>query len=65
MGQAITESACRQWGARRFRKLLRVKGLGGRGKVGTGGSEARHREIGGKGCVADGMGIFYKNGTNF
>ena len=34
------ESACRQWGARRFRKLLRVKGLGGRGKVGTGGSES-------------------------
>ena len=40
MGQAITESACRQWGARRFRKLLRVKGLGGRGKVRTGGSES-------------------------
>ena len=34
------ESACRQWGARRFRKLLRVKGLGARGKVGTGGSES-------------------------
>ena len=34
------ESACRQWGARRFRKLLRVKGLGGRGKVGTEGSES-------------------------
>ena len=40
MGQAITRSACRIWGARRFRKLLRVKGLGGRGKVGTGGSES-------------------------
>ena len=26
----ITESACRQWGARGFRKMLRVKGLGGR-----------------------------------
>ena len=40
MGQAITESACRQWGARRFRKSLRDKGLGGRGKAGTGGSES-------------------------
>ena len=30
MGQAITESACRQWGARGFRKMLRIKGLGGR-----------------------------------
>ena len=28
----ITESACRQWGARGFRKILRIKGLGGRGK---------------------------------
>ena len=35
------ESACRQWGARRFRKLLRVKGLGARGKVGTGGTRRR------------------------
>ena len=34
------ESACRQWGARRFRKPLRVKGLGDRGKAGTGGSES-------------------------
>ena len=34
------ESACRKWGARRFRKLLRVKELGGRGKVGTEGSES-------------------------
>ena len=34
------ESACRQWGARRFRKILRTKGLGARGKVGTGGSES-------------------------
>ena len=34
------ESACRKWGAREFRKSLRDKGLGGRGKVGTGGSEA-------------------------
>ena len=34
------ESACRQWGARGFRKSLRDKGLGGRGKVGTGGSES-------------------------
>ena len=40
MGQVITESACRKWGARRFRKSLRDKGLGGRGKVGTGGSES-------------------------
>ena len=53
MGQAITESACRIWGARGFRKMLRDKGLGARGKVGTGGSEARHREFRGKGCVAD------------
>ena len=34
------ESACRKWGARRFRKSLRDKGLGGRGKAGTGGSES-------------------------
>ena len=34
------ESACRQWGARGFRKSLRDKGLGGRGKAGTGGSES-------------------------
>ena len=34
------ESACRKWGARRFRMSLRDKGLGGRGKVGTGGSES-------------------------
>ena len=34
------ESACRKWGARRFRKLLRVKELGARGKVGTEGSES-------------------------
>ena len=34
------ESACRQWGARRFRKSLRDKGLGARGKVRTGGSES-------------------------
>ena len=40
MGQVITESACRQWGARGFRKSLRDKGLGGRGKVGTEGSES-------------------------
>ena len=40
MGQVIMKSACRQWGARRFRKSLRDKGLGGRGKVGTGGSES-------------------------
>ena len=31
MDQAVTESACRQWGARGFRKLLRDKGLGARG----------------------------------
>ena len=31
MDQAVTESACRQWGARGFRKLLRDKGLGDRG----------------------------------
>ena len=40
MGQVITERACRKWGARRFRKSLRGKGLGGRGKAGTGGSES-------------------------
>ena len=40
MGQAITGSACRQWGARRFRKSLRDKDLGARGKVETGGSES-------------------------
>ena len=40
MGQAITESACRKWGARGFRMSLRDKGLGARGKVGTGGSES-------------------------
>ena len=40
MGQAITKSACRQWRARKFRKSLRYKGLGGRGKVGTGGSKS-------------------------
>ena len=40
MGQEIKESACRQWGARRFRKTLRDKGLGSRGKVGTGESES-------------------------
>ena len=34
------KSACRQWGARRFRKSLRDKGLGSRGKVGTGESES-------------------------
>ena len=34
------ESACRQWGARRFRKILRIKGLGAKKKVGTGGSES-------------------------
>ena len=34
------KSACRQWGARRFRKSLRDKGLGSRGKAGTGGSES-------------------------
>ena len=32
MGQAITESACRKWGARGFRKSLRDKGLGARRK---------------------------------
>ena len=32
MGQVITESACRKWGARRCRMSLRDKGLGGRGK---------------------------------
>ena len=26
----ITGSACRKWGARGFRKMLRAKGLGGR-----------------------------------
>ena len=40
MGQAITGSACRQWGARRFRKLLRIKGLGARGSLSPGGSES-------------------------
>ena len=40
MGQAITGSACRIWGARGFRKMLRIKGLGARGTVGTGGSES-------------------------
>ena len=40
MGQVIMKSACRQWGARRFRKSLRDKGLGSRGKVGTGESES-------------------------
>ena len=40
MGQAITGSACRKWGARRFSKSLRGKGVGGRGKAGTGGSES-------------------------
>ena len=34
------ESACRKWGARRFRISLRIKGLGARKKVGTGGSES-------------------------
>ena len=32
MGQAITRSACRQWGARGCRMSLRDKGLGARGK---------------------------------
>ena len=59
------ESACRKWGARRFRKSLRDKGLGARGSLSLEGARARHREIGRKRCVADGMGIFYKNGTNF
>ena len=34
------ESACRKWGARRFRKSLRDKGLGARGKSKPGGSES-------------------------
>ena len=32
----ITESACRQWGARGFRKMLRIKGLGARGEEAAG-----------------------------
>ena len=32
MGQEITGSACRKWGARGFRMSLRDKGLGARGK---------------------------------
>ena len=49
------ESACRQWGARGFRKSLRDKGLGARGSLSLEGARARHREIGGKGCVAEGI----------
>ena len=55
MGQVIMESACRQWGARGFRKSLRDKGLGGRGSLSLEGARARHREIGRKGCVAEGI----------
>ena len=49
------ESACRQWGARGFRKSLRDKGLGARGSLSLEGARARHREIGRKGCVAEGI----------
>ena len=41
MGQVITGSACRQWGARGFRISLRIKGLGGRRK--NQGKEPRRR----------------------
>ena len=47
------KSACRKWGARRFRKSLRDKGLGARGSLSLEGARTRHREIGGKECVAN------------
>ena len=34
------KSACRKWGARRFRKSLRDKGLGARGSLSLRGSES-------------------------
>ena len=49
------KSACRKWGARRFRKSLRDKGLGARGSLSLEGARARYREFRRKRCVADGI----------
>ena len=55
MGQAITGSACRKWGARRFRKSLRDKGLGSRKKSGPEGVRRDTENFGKKGVSRTGF----------